>query len=69
MLLTDLSLGAVFSNVKEPPHTVIHSSPAHIVTPKTCKYTEDFHLNNTLNCYYHILHTVVRIQLKDITEL
>lgn len=52
-----LSPGAGFSDVQKPPHTVVHSSPAHIVTPKTCRQTEHFQKCSKLSCC--LVNTVV----------
>lgn len=47
IVLTCLSLGAVVSTVQEPPNAVIHSFPAHIVSPKTSRHTSFKHLKHT----------------------
>jgi len=46
MLSTCLSFSAFLSDLKESPHTVVYSSPAHIITPKTCRET-----HQTFSCY------------------
>lgn len=39
MLTAYLSFRAFFCNLKEFPHTVVHSFPAHIIAPETSKET------------------------------
>lgn len=65
-----LSHGAVLGHVQEPPHTEVHGFPAHIVPPKTYKYTKDYYFKCILRstcCFYVMKYLILSSRERRVT--